>query len=303
MAKFVLNDPEGPVPPAAAAVPPLAPAPAPAQMRTGGTPAADPVEMDTDRPSESAPPSDRRSDKDGRDTVAIEDLNLPKSIITRLAKGVLPPNTQIQANAILAMTKGATVFISHLANAANERTAGANKKTIMPADVFAALEDIEFPEFQETLQAEFKKFNEIRTTKRNTYRRRVAAAKKGVPFTDPNASTASAALSDGATDADTSMASASGAQQPRSKKMKPNAPGEDSAMDLDNGDEEDADTDPDDDAQEEDEDDEEEEEDEDEEDEDDEENGEGDEMHDALEERENAKEDDEALDNGDDSDS
>ena len=45
------------------------------------------------------------------------DLQLPKSIITRLAKGVLPPNTQIQANAILAMSKSATVFINHLANA------------------------------------------------------------------------------------------------------------------------------------------------------------------------------------------
>lgn len=46
-----------------------------------------------------------------------QELQLPKSIITRLAKGVLPPNTQIQANAILAMTKSATVFINHLANA------------------------------------------------------------------------------------------------------------------------------------------------------------------------------------------
>jgi len=46
-----------------------------------------------------------------------QDLNLPKSIITRLAKGVLPPNTQIQANAILALSKSATVFISHLSNA------------------------------------------------------------------------------------------------------------------------------------------------------------------------------------------
>lgn len=131
MAKFVLNDPEGAVPataaPAAVAVPPLAPSPAPAPVvRPGSTPvAADPVEMDTDRPSESAPPSDRRSDKDARDAVAIEDLNLPKSIITRLAKGVLPPNTQIQANAILAMTKGATVFISHLANAYVPLTPGA----------------------------------------------------------------------------------------------------------------------------------------------------------------------------------
>ena len=47
----------------------------------------------------------------------LQELQLPKSIITRLAKGVLPPNTQIQANAILAMTKSATVFINHLANA------------------------------------------------------------------------------------------------------------------------------------------------------------------------------------------
>lgn len=52
-----------------------------------------------------------------REAITIEDLTLPKSIITRLAKGVLPSNTQIQANAILAMTKSATVFISHLANA------------------------------------------------------------------------------------------------------------------------------------------------------------------------------------------
>ena len=46
----------------------------------------------------------------------LQDLTLPKSIITRLAKGVLPPNTQIQANAILALSKSTTVFISYLAS-------------------------------------------------------------------------------------------------------------------------------------------------------------------------------------------
>lgn len=46
-----------------------------------------------------------------------QDLALPKTIITRLAKGALPSNTQIQANGILAMSKSATVFINHLANA------------------------------------------------------------------------------------------------------------------------------------------------------------------------------------------
>lgn len=49
------------------------------------------------------------------DTPSQQDLTLPKSIITRLAKGVLPPNTQIQANAILALSKSAVVFINHLA--------------------------------------------------------------------------------------------------------------------------------------------------------------------------------------------
>jgi DNA polymerase epsilon subunit 3 len=37
-------------------------------------------------------------------------------IVTRLAKGVLPPNTQIQGNAMLAMTKSATVFVNYLAS-------------------------------------------------------------------------------------------------------------------------------------------------------------------------------------------
>jgi DNA polymerase epsilon subunit 3 len=45
-----------------------------------------------------------------------QDLSLPKSIITRLAKGVLPPNTQIQANAVLAMSKSTTVFVNYLAS-------------------------------------------------------------------------------------------------------------------------------------------------------------------------------------------
>jgi hypothetical protein len=41
-------------------------------------------------------------------------------------------------------------------DSANEYTLNNNKKTIMPGDVFAALEDIEFPFFRERLEAEFK---------------------------------------------------------------------------------------------------------------------------------------------------
>jgi DNA polymerase epsilon subunit 3 len=43
-----------------------------------------------------------------------------------------------------------------MSNSANERTQNSNKKTIMPPDVFDALDDIEYPEFKELVQQEFK---------------------------------------------------------------------------------------------------------------------------------------------------
>ena len=46
--------------------------------------------------------------------MSLQDLNLPKSIVQRLAKGVLPPNTQVQKDALLAMSKGATVFVNYI---------------------------------------------------------------------------------------------------------------------------------------------------------------------------------------------
>lgn len=71
-----------------------------------------------------APQGDETEDEQHQDkkhaevfsATTIEDLTLPKSIITRLAKGVLPANTQIQANAVLAMSKSTTVFVNYLAS-------------------------------------------------------------------------------------------------------------------------------------------------------------------------------------------
>ncbi|KFX92124.1 hypothetical protein O988_07414, partial [Pseudogymnoascus sp. VKM F-3808] len=115
-------------------------------------------------PSTSTPAKETpHKEKDG---VNIEDLNLPKSIVTRLAKGVLPPSTQIQGNAMLAMTKSATVFVGYLATHANEYAQAANRKTVAPADVLKALEDLEFGEFRPRLEAELETFNENAARKR-----------------------------------------------------------------------------------------------------------------------------------------
>ena len=96
-------------------------------------------------------------------------------MIARLAKGVLPANTQIQKDALLAMHKSATVFVSYIASkyahsfsvllhappcfincqpprnvhtnklcfSSNDLARMANKKTISPQDVMSALKDAE----------------------------------------------------------------------------------------------------------------------------------------------------------------
>ncbi|KAG8164767.1 hypothetical protein KVR01_005042 [Diaporthe batatas] len=243
-------------------------------------------------------------------TIPIEELQLPKSIITRLAKGVLPPNTQIQANAILAMTKSATVFINHLANAANEVTTLQNKKTVMPADVFRALDDIEFGFMRERVEAEFAKFNEVQTSKRSTYRKKVAAAKKATKGPGEDGADASTAGADADTTmggADTTMnsvadtsatGSGGGAGQPRAKKARTDGANNGDQMDVDEevADASDPESVPDEDGAEDEEDEEADEEDEEDEEED------GDNEGDDLEERQGRPDEDEALDDGNNSD-
>uniref|UniRef100_A0A8H7NCZ6 DNA polymerase epsilon subunit D n=1 Tax=Bionectria ochroleuca TaxID=29856 RepID=A0A8H7NCZ6_BIOOC len=249
---------------------------------------------------------DKDKDKDPKgehkDATTIEELTLPKSIITRLAKGVLPPNTQIQGNAILALSKSTTVFINYLATYANEHTVNAGKKTILPNDVFKALEDTEFGFLKERLEAEFAKFSAIQTEKRTSYRNKVKAAKQdGAPSNAGDTSTLSTATDskaggDDVEMADTTLGAASDASGPRAKKARI-----DPAAAAAGDEHDDAETEDDEEhLQDEDEEEQEEEED------DDENDGasaeeSGDETQDAIEERNGVEEHDEALD-GDESD-
>ncbi len=98
-------------------------------------------------------------------------------MVQRLAKGVLPANTSLHKDAILAMSKGATVFINYLAHAANTASLQSGKRTIPPNAVIEALADLEFENFGPRVEAELKKFNEVQTGKRNEYRRKVRAGK------------------------------------------------------------------------------------------------------------------------------
>ncbi|KAF4446635.1 DNA polymerase epsilon subunit D [Fusarium austroafricanum] len=225
---------------------------------------------------------DKDKDKEHKEHITIEDLALPKSIITRLSKGVLPPNTQIQANAIMALSQSTTVFINYLASHANENTVNAGKKTIAPADVFKALEETEFAFLREPLEAEFTKFNAIQTEKRTSYRQKVRAKKSDGADTDmPDTSNIE-------TDADTTAAS-TGPLTKRPRVEPGNAEVEEDAVTEDEAEIQDS------------EDDEIEEDEEEEEDEEGEGEASGDDTQDALELKEGREERDEALD-GDESD-
>lgn len=206
---------------------------------------------------------------------------------------------------------------------ANEVTTLQNKKTIMPADVFRALDDIEYGFMRERVEAEFAsafpcpdrdhlskdvfrltkpdaEFNETQTTKRSAYRKKVAVSRKGKGPGD--GADASMAETDGDTTmggADTtanSAASTTGADQHRTKKARTDGTGE--GMDVDEEEQDASDPesvpnedDDDEDAQEEEE-----------EGVDDQEAGQEEADQDALEERENRVDEDEALDDGNHSD-
>jgi DNA polymerase epsilon subunit 3 len=108
-----------------------------------------------------------------RDGISVEDLSLPKTMVQRLAKGVLPANTQIQKDALLAISKSATVFVNYLSAHASEKATRMNKKTIHPKDVLEALQELEFDAFVPRCTAELEKYNAVQCDKRNTYRRKV----------------------------------------------------------------------------------------------------------------------------------
>ncbi|KAF3169757.1 hypothetical protein TWF225_011239 [Orbilia oligospora] len=129
---------------------------------------SDPASTDDDKPK-------------GRGRTNVDDNTLPKTIVTRLAKGNVPSNTQIQKDAVTALSRSATVFINYLASMANDITKMKDRKTIMPDHVIEAIDQIEFPGLRERLEGELKQFNKIQENKR----KKAKEKKQGDTTADP----------------------------------------------------------------------------------------------------------------------
>ncbi|KAL1747979.1 hypothetical protein HDZ31DRAFT_71848 [Schizophyllum fasciatum] len=73
----------------------------------------------------------------------IENFELPKSVVTKIAKSALPDNIKLQKETVLSLVKGSTVFINYLAH-----------KSVSASDVLKALEVLEFGDLVAPLTAE-----------------------------------------------------------------------------------------------------------------------------------------------------
>lgn len=89
--------------------------------------------------------------------VGIQDLELPKTLLTRIAKSVLPDGAMLQKESKDILSKSTTLFVSYLTATALDMAEQAKHKNIATDDVFSALTTLELdvliPKLREHLAA------------------------------------------------------------------------------------------------------------------------------------------------------
>ncbi|KAH8986107.1 histone-fold-containing protein, partial [Lactarius akahatsu] len=101
----------------------------------------------------------------------IENFELPRALVTRIAKSAVPENVKLQKDTVLSLVKGATVFINYLgasSSPAHEVSTSKQHKSISASDVFKALEIIEFADLIPPLQAELQVYRELSKNKKGS---------------------------------------------------------------------------------------------------------------------------------------
>ncbi|KAF8900831.1 histone-fold-containing protein [Gymnopilus junonius] len=84
----------------------------------------------------------------------IENFELPKSVVMKIAKSSIPDNMKLQKETVISLVKGSTVFINYLAATAHDVALSKQHKSISASDVLKALETIEFGDMVNKLHDE-----------------------------------------------------------------------------------------------------------------------------------------------------
>ncbi|WWC58807.1 uncharacterized protein I303_101351 [Kwoniella dejecticola CBS 10117] len=77
-------------------------------------------------------------------SASISEFELPKSNLTKLAKGSVPDNVKMQQDVVLALLRGSTLFINYLTSAAHDQAIARSGKTITASDVIKAITELDF---------------------------------------------------------------------------------------------------------------------------------------------------------------
>jgi len=90
----------------------------------------------------------------------MENYELPKALITRVAKAALPPNAKFSKDTVLALTRGSSVFINFLAATAQDVAHSKSHKTIATTDVTKALELMDLNDILNRLHADLEGYRQ-----------------------------------------------------------------------------------------------------------------------------------------------
>ncbi|OCF37681.1 hypothetical protein I316_00808 [Kwoniella heveanensis BCC8398] len=77
-------------------------------------------------------------------SAGIAEFDLPKSTLSKLAKGSLPDNVKMQQDVVLALVRGSTLFINYLTAAAHDQAVDRAGRTITASDVLKAITELDF---------------------------------------------------------------------------------------------------------------------------------------------------------------
>ena len=80
------------------------------------------------------------------------EFGLPLASITRIVKSRLPEGIQVGKEAKLAFSKASGIFVLYLVSCALDICKESKRSTISAADIFAALEEVEFDDYKEPLR-------------------------------------------------------------------------------------------------------------------------------------------------------
>lgn len=116
----------------------------------------------------------------------IENFELPRALVTKIAKSAIPENTKLQKDTVLSLVKGSTVFINYLAATAHDVAHSKQHKSISASDVLKALEMIEFADLVPPLQAELQLYRDNLKGKKGNAGTASASATISIPPFVPN---------------------------------------------------------------------------------------------------------------------